>query len=851
VKRPNVVVFNVLAFKIMKRIQFFQALGLIGLLNFTSTAQDFITNGLVAYYPFNGNANDASGNGNNGIVSGATLTEDRYGVSNQAYNFDGASSYIGFANPPITQTDNWSIIAWINPASFDQTGIAVGMGYDDGSAGDGYSLGINMNQLYAVFGGTEDINPGFTFPSVNQWYQIVMLRNSGTTAFYVNGVAMFYNLTDTPQTPTAFRIGSNTGIRFFNGAIDDVRIYNRALSPTEVAQLFELENPGPKITSQPTNVVVNIDNTATFSVTAIGSAPLNYQWFKDGIALPNATNATALITNIQPPRIGNYTVIITDEKGSVTSDPASLSISNVNSALWQGLVAYYPFNGNANDYEGTNDGMIYGGVALAPDRFGSNNSAYFFNGVDGYIDIGNPVGNSPVYLTEVAWVKTISVQSAPGVPSLDAIITKRQNGSDESSWATLGINTSGSSRGAGTIAVDGPFYYNPCVGTTLIPTNVWFCICGVVSNGTYQIYVNGSLENTISDSYAFGSESNMFLMYSGAWNEYCNGVLDDVRIYNRALSPSDVLQLYASEAPPSPPRTAIGAATAAGFLVVEVNVTDTGAGYTNAPLVRFIGGGGSGAQAVAVISNGVVVAIDITNPGSGYTNTPVVVVDPPFIANPVLGIASISALNFGNLLVGTNYQLQLFQPPNWINQSTSFKATNDFYSKVISGVVSNGDYRLAQTPVPVPATAIPQVINGFVVAARIITGGSGYATPPVVTFIGNGNMGSNATAVASINTSGVVTNIAVISAGMGYVSPVIVQIDPPPVTALFPSVLSGVVINSSGLAPYDNYQVQFKPDIRMAWGNLSGGLFIPSVTTNAQYIFLTNNVGLFRLQYVP
>jgi hypothetical protein len=120
-----------------------------------------------------------------------------------------------------------------------------------------------------------------------------------------------------------------------------------------------------------------------------------------------------------------------------------------------------------------------------------------------------------------------------------------------------------------------------------------------------------------------------------------------------------------------------------------------------------------------------------------------------------------------------------------------------------------------------------------------------------VTFTGNGNAGSNATAVAGINKSGMVTNITVINAGMGYVNPVIVQIDPPPVTALFPTVLSGVVINSSGLAPYDNYQIQFRNDMGAAWGNLSGGLLYSTNALNARYIFLTNNTGYFRLQYVP
>jgi hypothetical protein len=52
------------------------------------------TNGLVGYWPFNGNANDVSGNGNNGVVSGATLTTDRFGAANKAYSFNGSSNFI-------------------------------------------------------------------------------------------------------------------------------------------------------------------------------------------------------------------------------------------------------------------------------------------------------------------------------------------------------------------------------------------------------------------------------------------------------------------------------------------------------------------------------------------------------------------------------------------------------------------------------------------------------------------------------------------------------------------------------------------------------------------------------------
>jgi hypothetical protein len=207
-------------------------------------AQSFITNGLVAYYPFNGNANDATGNGNNGIVVQATPCADRFGNDDSAYNFNGVDSYIGFATVPISQLDNWTMTAWVKPALLNQTGIAVALGYDDGNSGNGYSLGIYFSQLHVVFGGVADFDGGFTFTSTSQWYQVVMLRSSGVMSFYVNAVLTPSSITATPLVPTAFRIGSDSGIRFFNGAIDDVRIYNRALSSNEVAQLYALGSDG-------------------------------------------------------------------------------------------------------------------------------------------------------------------------------------------------------------------------------------------------------------------------------------------------------------------------------------------------------------------------------------------------------------------------------------------------------------------------------------------------------------------------------------------------------------------------------------------------------------------------------
>src|ERR1035438_1719206 len=282
-----------------------------------------------------------------------------------------------------------------------------------------------------------------------------------------------------------------------------------------------------------------------------------------------------------------------------------LTNANAQSFLTNGLVAYYPFNGNANDVVGTNNGTIFGGVALAPDRFETPNSAYVFNGVDGYIDIGSPAGNSPVYLTETAWVKILSREpiSEPVSPPIDVIISKREaNASIGSGWPDLGIIASGQYTGAGVLSVDADFYQNDCIGKTLNPTNVWFFLCGVVSNGTYQIYVNGALENTLTDSHILSSAEHMYLMHCGSFYAYCHGVLDDVRIYNRALSTNEIALLYSYQSGGfcSPQIGRASAFVTNGF-VVGATITDIGCGYTNAPLVLIAGGGGSNATATATI----------------------------------------------------------------------------------------------------------------------------------------------------------------------------------------------------------------------------------------------------------
>ncbi len=108
--------------------------------------------------------------------------------------------------------------------------------------------------------------------------------------------------------------------------MDDIRIYNRAMSSNEAAQLYAFEADIPVITAQPQDQTVVQGGTATFSVTTTAANPLTYRWFKDGAALTGATNTTLTLTNIQPYQLGNYSVAVSNAVSGVASAKADLTV---------------------------------------------------------------------------------------------------------------------------------------------------------------------------------------------------------------------------------------------------------------------------------------------------------------------------------------------------------------------------------------------------------------------------------------------------------------------------------------------------------------------------------------------
>jgi hypothetical protein len=203
--------------------------------------------GLIAFYPFNGSADDASGNGHNGVVYGARSITDRKGNLNSSYEFDGTSNKIETSELRVP-VNSFSVSLWF------KTSVIVADNYQEaiGDAGgyrgfrvyrsspSGDSLRFEIQGQSVV----QDVAFKLLLSDANQWIHLVGISDNGKLKIYRNS---------TLQASTSCPLGDNQdyvslGIGYdpnvnsgwWNGGLDDIRIYDRALTDTEIQRLYIL-----------------------------------------------------------------------------------------------------------------------------------------------------------------------------------------------------------------------------------------------------------------------------------------------------------------------------------------------------------------------------------------------------------------------------------------------------------------------------------------------------------------------------------------------------------------------------------------------------------------------------------
>jgi uncharacterized protein (TIGR02145 family) len=447
------------------------------------------TNGLVGYWPFNGNANDASGNGNNGVVNGASLTTDRFGNANSSYNFNG-NSYIRVPNNSVFNfgLGSYTLSCWAQCTGTNQfQHLITKVDYPSATTSSTINLRYTDNTV-AFSAGVNGINKfGFTTGSVQktQWKHIVAICNAviDSAYIYVDGVKLaaavsIQNINVDRNADIAFgseglpptNLTFPSGPLYFTGKLDDIGIYNRALSQSEITGLY------------------------------------------------NAGTNTCL--------------------------PSYLPTT--------GLVGYWPFCGNANDVSGNGNNGTVNGATLTTDRFGNVSSSYAFDRTSiKSIDVTQSATlNNMQNMTISLWCNLASYAS-PSNPGYNHFINKSSGLTTHQFVFANNIN------GLYCYYNNDPAFFST---NTLPSLNTWHNLTLTynynpldTSTSKCKFYVDGILKNqfrtnaylpTTNFNLKIGSQSNLLI-------NNVDGKLDDIAIYNRALTATEVQNLYTASAPNS------------------------------------------------------------------------------------------------------------------------------------------------------------------------------------------------------------------------------------------------------------------------------------------------------------
>ena len=452
--------------------------------------------GLVGHWTFdgknvvNGVALDSSGTNNGNLVNIATSTFYSYGKIGQGFNFDGSNDYVNIGDT--FYSDIFTVCAWFKSDVMTGTTGKTIVGKRNSSgitAGTSeWAMSIDSGTLQFISwnsGGGVTHNMGYnTALTANTWYHgcAVQRGNGNTSYLYLNSVvdASASQTSAMVNSASLIQIGvrvASVNTRYFDGIIDDVRIYNRALSAGEVKNLY---NQGvSKFNKTPTNAITN---------SLVG------HWTFDG---KNVVNGVAL------------------------------------------------------DSSGTNNGNLVNIATSTFYSYGKIGQGFNFDGVNDYVNAGNPA-----ILTDIN-VKTISTWiklNGYGETSYGRVFDKENGNSD--GWNFFVGNAAATNLGSIAYLHHGIGSY----GVWSSPTNSitvgnWYHAVMVYDRTSYLndpvFYINGALvattENQSPPAGAMDNDNlrSVFIGNSNAAAERTfNGSIDDVRVYNRALSAGEIKMLY-------------------------------------------------------------------------------------------------------------------------------------------------------------------------------------------------------------------------------------------------------------------------------------------------------------------
>ena len=290
--------------------------------------------GLVSWWRGEQNAFDSADGNNGALVGNTTYGAGRVG---QGFGFDGNGDGARIGDPANLHLQDFTIEAWVkrasatratqDPANINGSILCYGTGGYGFTLLDDGRVDLTKVDIGGVFSSALRITD-------TNFHHAVVTKSGSTVTFYVDGVGetVTYNTVFTFGTPVAVGARGDNLTTSFWGVVDEVSVYNRALSAAEIQAIYAAGSAGkcgipPTIKVQPVSQTVPVGSNVTFTVGAAGSTPRSYQWWFNGTNLiANATNASLTLSNVQPAASGDYTVVVSNSVNTTSSAPAHLSV---------------------------------------------------------------------------------------------------------------------------------------------------------------------------------------------------------------------------------------------------------------------------------------------------------------------------------------------------------------------------------------------------------------------------------------------------------------------------------------------------------------------------------------------
>ncbi len=397
----------------------------------------------------------------------------------------------------LTQISDFTVSIWANSTASGGSalyqmgsGVFGQSGFDFSAAGGSISACLSSygmrNSSSAAMGGAG-------------WHHIALSVNrTGNYTLYLAGSAVFAApfMLGSLNSTANFTIGSRNGSGFFAGSLDEIRFYNRSLSDSEIYNLYRNRYQDP--------CTLNL----TFTYDAAGLA--NRQ-------LPALYNAELKVrTRLQEAQLlMPFDMNVTPNQTGPVLDYSS---------------------------KGTNGIMGDSDPAKSPvwTSSGKSGGAYVFDGANDYINMSS---NS---LADVTSAVTVSLweKSTPPASGSPAFAAKYGATNGWELYSSGGYAAMGGRDGSGSVRDSG-------ASSTNIADGNWHHLAGTVNNNIWSIYVDGALQNSTDTGYAGTNLATNAPLLVGQWNgagSYVNGTIDEVRIYSRALTASEIYSLYRDSA---------------------------------------------------------------------------------------------------------------------------------------------------------------------------------------------------------------------------------------------------------------------------------------------------------------